>query len=150
MAEQPAIGDVAYWEMSQGGALVPHNNYAMLPPIRNQIGTPVDAPDIYYYNLYQASSRAGKHNIQPIPDVGEKIDQLEPVTFVYDNDAEEKTRAGFIYEDTEPVMPEICTGDEGNKAINYVELIPMLVKEIQSLRQRVSDLERRMDDVHDS
>jgi hypothetical protein len=40
-------------------------------------------------------------------------------------------------------MPEICTGDEAEKGINYVEMIPMLLKEVQNLRQRVSELERR-------
>ena len=38
-------------------------------------------------------------------------------------------------------MPEICTGDESNKAISYTELIPMLLKEIQDLRARVKTLE---------
>lgn len=97
--------------------------------------------NIYYANLYQNSSKEIKKEIRPIPDVGEKLDALVPVTFVYDNDPNEKVRAGLIYEDTEGVMPEICTGDEGNKAINYLELIPMLLKEIQGLRARVAALE---------
>ena len=142
-AEKPAVGDVAYWTLSDDGTLTPYNNFTVSPPIRNQIGNPTDAPNIYYYNLYQASSKEVKHDIQPLPEMGEKLDQLQPVTFVYDNDVEEKTRAGLIYEDTMQVMPEICTGDEGNKAINYVELIPMLVKEIQDLRRRVRELEER-------
>jgi hypothetical protein len=98
---------------------------------------------LYYDTLIQSSSRNIKHDIEDMPEMGERLDQLRPVTFVYDDDPEEKRRFGLIYEDTQQVMPEICTGDEGQKAINYVEMIPMLLKEIQSLRARVSELEGR-------
>jgi len=91
----------------------------------------------------QQSSREIKHDICPMESAGEKLDMLRPVTFVYDSDPEEQTRTGLIYEDTVGIMPEICTGDEGNKAINYVELIPVLLKEIQELRARMAELERR-------
>lgn len=96
---------------------------------------------INYVTLNQSSSRDIKHDIQDMESVGEKLDELKPVTFVYDDDPEEKKRAGLIYEDTMEVMPEICTGDESHKAINYVELVPMLLKEIQELRARVAALE---------
>ena len=98
---------------------------------------------VYYTNLIQNSSKDIKHEIQPMISMGEKLDQLKPVTFVYDNDENEKQRMGLIYEDTVEVMPEICTDDESNKAINYVELIPALLKEIQELRARVKALEER-------
>ena len=98
---------------------------------------------ITYNTLISNSSRDIKHNINPLPSVGEKLDQLQPVTFVYDDDEQEKTRMGLIYEDTKEVMPEICTDDESNKAISYIELVPALLKEIQDLRKRVAELERR-------
>lgn len=100
-----------------------------------------------YTSMVQQSSRDIKHDIRPLDSMGEKLDALQPVTFVYDEDENEQQRMGLIYEDTIEVMPEICTGDESNKAINYVELIPALLKEIQELRARVAELERRMDNV---
>ena len=103
----------------------------------------IDANTIYYQNINGPSSRDIKHDIQPLPSVGEKLDGLKPVTFIYDNDENERTRMGLIYEDTIEVMPEICTGDESEKAISYVELIPALLKEIQDLRARVKTLEER-------
>ena len=102
---------------------------------------PIHLDDLYYTNLYQSSSREKKHDIRDMESRGDVLDRLRPVTFVYDEDSEEKTRAGLIYEETEPVLPEICTGDEGNKAINYMELVPILLKEIQELRARVKALE---------
>lgn len=96
---------------------------------------------IYYSVLTQDSSREIKHDIRDMPEMGERLDELRPVTYVYDGDPQEQKRYGLIYEDTEDIMPEICTGDEGQKAINYMELVPMLLKEIQSLRARVQALE---------
>ena len=91
--------------------------------------------------LTQTSSRDIKHNIRPMESMGNILDRLEPVTYEYDSDDGVK-RYGLIYEDTFPVMPDICSKDESNKCINYVELIPMLLKEIQELRGRVAALER--------
>ena len=108
--------------------------------------------DIYGKNVYYTwtggySSREIKHNIKNMLPMGEKLDRLQPVTFVYDDDTGERQRMGLIYEDTVEVMPEICTRDESNKAISYIELVPALLKEIQDLRKRVAELERRVDDV---
>jgi len=103
----------------------------------------ITGTNITYTNLYQSSSKDIKHDIQDMEPKGEQLDRLRPVTFVYDDDPEEKVRAGLIYEEAAEVMPEICTGDEGSKAINYVEMIPMLLKEIQELRARVKALEER-------
>jgi hypothetical protein len=99
--------------------------------------------NLTYTNLTQNSSRDIKHDIEDMETVGEKLDRLRPVTFVYDDDPEEKRRAGLIYEETAEVLPEICTGEESAKAISYVEMIPMLLKEIQELRARVKALEER-------
>ena len=99
--------------------------------------------NVHYLYLTQQSSRDIKHDIQDIPEPGERLDRLRPVTFIYDADPKERRRYGLIYEETLPEMPEICTGDEEAKAINYVELIPMMLKEIQSLRARVKALEER-------
>ena len=89
------------------------------------------------------SSRSKKHSIKSFDETGDIIDRLEPVSFVYNGDRNNKKHFGLIYEDTVGVLPEICEpGDEKtDKAINYVELVPVLLKEIQSLRKRVEELE---------
>lgn len=99
---------------------------------------------INYVNLVQTSSRDVKHDIQDISSEGDRLDKLHPVTYVYNNDSQNRKRYGLIYEETIEVMPEITTQDDNNKAINYVELIPILLKETQELRKRVSDLENRV------
>lgn len=102
---------------------------------------------IYNGEFVSVSSRAKKHNIKTLASVGNVIDKLEPVSFVYNDDVEENTKFGLIYEDTVGVLPEICvesTSDDGGTSygINYTDLIPVLLKEIKDLRVRVAELER--------
>ncbi len=101
----------------------------------------IHAWSVYYHNLYNESSREVKHDIRVIDSKGDKLDALVPVSFVYNDDAEEHRHNGLIYEDTICILPEICTQDENNKAINYMELVPILLKEIQDLRARVKAIE---------
>ena len=103
--------------------------------------------DIHYYTLTQHSSIDAKHDIQPLPDVGDLIDKLTPVSYVYNGDETNHKRFGLIHEQTVDIIPEICVGDKysdaKDKAINYMDLVPILLKEIQSLRARVKDLESK-------
>lgn len=96
---------------------------------------------VIYWNLVNMSSRKYKHDIVNIQDMGKKIDQLNPVYFRYNNDPD-KVHMGLIYEDTVDVMPEICVSGTDVLSINYIELVPVLLKEIQSLRKRVAALEQ--------
>ena len=100
---------------------------------------------IYYYGAtINPSSRDIKHDIHRLNNVGDLIDRLVPCSFVYDSDPTERKKFGLIYEEAIDVLPEICTGEENMKAIEYTQLIPVLLKEIQSLRARVKALEERM------
>ena len=87
------------------------------------------------------SSRDSKRDIRLLESCGGKIDQLKPVRFKYKGD--DRERIGLIYEEAVDVVPEICSEYDGAKAIDYAGLVPMLLKEIQSLRARVSELEKK-------
>lgn len=101
-------------------------------------------PVVLFGRVTSPSSRDIKHDIQSMPDVGGIIDALRPVSFVYDQDPSESKQFGLIFEETIKVCPEICFQSDDRKSINYVELVPVLLKEIKSLRERVSELERRL------
>ena len=136
-------GIYAQQEVDSGGIrFVPSSDLGMTLGNTNKRWSYVYA-SYFVGTVINSSSRDYKHDIQDMPDPGEMLDQLRPVTFVYDNDQDERKHNGLIYEETEGIMPEMCTGDEGNKALMYMELIPVLLKEIQNLRRRVSELERR-------
>lgn len=102
----------------------------------------------HFWTNPESSSRAEKHDIKPMADYGGVIDQLEPVSFVYNNDESGETRYGLIYEDTLPILPDICyTPSDGELAkgekvgIDYTRLVPFLLNEVKSLRKRVKELE---------
>lgn len=102
----------------------------------------IEGDTCWAYHFYERSStRDKKHDIQDMPDMGDVIDRLRPVSFVYDEDPKEEKRYGLIYEETIDVLPEICTRDEEHKSLSLNELVPILLKEIKSLRARVSALE---------
>ena len=110
--------------------------------------------NLYQIRLYgvvsSISSRNQKHSIKALEDAGTIIDKLKPVSFAYNNDPQNKKHLGLIYEDTVDVLPEICDETKQNnspetvKSINYVELVPLLLKEIQDLRKRVAELEKEV------
>ena len=102
---------------------------------------------VHYNSRASDSSREIKHDIHPLTAMGEKLDRLVPVSFVYNDDRRNWKRYGLIYEDTLPVMPEICheirEGEGVSKGISYEDLIAVLVKEVQDLRARVTALETK-------
>lgn len=143
----PAI-EISHFPTAYNGALRvtyqnPDDESHVIHFENNIYSKDVEGQTVRYTYLVQNSSREIKHDIRDMEPRGEALDRLRPVTFVYDEDPGETVRAGLIYEEAAEVLPEICTGDESSKAINYVELIPMLLKEIQELRARVKDLEER-------
>ena len=113
------------------------------------VGTSTKPWNYVYCNTVQRvneaswSSRTVKQDITELGDVGDVIDRLTPVSFAY-KAIPDKTRFGLIYEDTIDVLPEICLparSEADVPSIDYTDLIPILLKEVQSLRNRVSELE---------
>jgi hypothetical protein len=81
-----------------------------------------------------------KENIVDAPEFGSVIDSLQVRSFDWKaNNAHQ--RAGFIAQELVTVAPEAVhqpTDADAMMAVDYSKLVPMLVKEIQSLRQRLS------------
>jgi hypothetical protein len=49
---------------------------------------------------------------------------------------------GVVAQELEEVLPELVSGhDEESLTVDYMGLVPMLVKEVQALRSRVAQLE---------
>jgi hypothetical protein len=93
------------------------------------------------------SDRRLKRNIQPVADCGDKIDQIEVVSHQWTNGTDATIPYGFIAQDLYEAAPHaVSKGDDGEEveiewAVDYSKLVPMLVKEVQSLRARVAQLE---------
>lgn len=95
------------------------------------------------YNV--TSDQRLKENIVDAPEFGSVIDSLQVRQFDWKTDNTHQ-RYGFIAQELVTVAPEAVhqpANPEEMMAVDYSKLVPMLVKEIQSLRKRLTALESR-------
>jgi hypothetical protein len=74
-----------------------------------------------------------------VVDVTATVDDLKPVK--YFNTLSKSEQFGFIADEVQKVLPELVEGTcDGSdyQTINYIQLIPILVKEIQELKKRIN------------
>jgi hypothetical protein len=84
-----------------------------------------------------------KHDIVDAPAASSLIDALQVRSFKWNADDSEY-RYGFVAQELVTVAPEAVSqpaDPEDMMGVDYSKLVPMLVKEIQSLRARVAQLE---------
>lgn len=84
-----------------------------------------------------------KHDITDAPEASVLIDQMRVRAFKWNMD-NSKQRYGFIAQELLGVAPEaVYVPEDADQmmSVDYAKLVPMLVKEIQSLRTRVAQLE---------
>ena len=98
--------------------------------------------------LYNTTSdRRLKDNISPAPSASDVIDAIEIVSHDWKAAPDEHVTYGVIAQDLALVAPQaVLQGDDGEAikktwGVDYSKLVPMLIKEIQSLRARVAALE---------
>ena len=86
-----------------------------------------------------------KENIQDADSASSLIDSLQVRKFDWKSDNSHQ-RYGFIAQELVTVAPEAVhqpLNPDDMMAVDYSKLVPMLVKEIQSLRARVAQLETK-------
>ena len=91
----------------------------------------------------ESSDQRLKENIADADDAGSKVDAIQVRKFDWIADGSHQDY-GMIAQELQTVAPEAVTGDADSDemmAVDYSKLVPMLVKEIQSLRARVQQLE---------
>ena len=98
--------------------------------------------------LYNTTSdRRLKNNIIPAPSASDVIDAIQIVSHDWKAAPDEHVKYGVIAQDLHAVAPQaVLQGDDGDEiektwGVDYSKLVPMLIKEIQSLRARVAALE---------
>ena len=93
---------------------------------------------------YNTSSDARlKHDIVDAPEASSLIDAIRVRSFKWNADNSEQ-RYGMIAQELLEVAPEavsVPADEDQMMGVDYSKLVPMLVKEIQSLRARVAQLE---------
>ena len=99
-----------------------------------------------------------KDNIVTISsELSDSIMKLKPTQFTYKSDTQNQIHYGFIAQEFEEHLPELVTNKpnpnsnfnpsmsqslEANniKAINYLEILPLLVHKIQSMQKEIDEL----------
>jgi hypothetical protein len=88
-----------------------------------------------------------KENIRYV-DLNEyNIDRLKPVVYNYRND--KTTSIGLIAHEVQPYFPFLVLNEkdgDATQSVNYIGLIGVLIKEVQSLKARVSSLEEQLEE----
>ena len=96
---------------------------------------------------YAASDERMKSNIEKIPSALSKVLSLDGVTFNWREniDGKDSTQRepGVIAQQVQQVLPEaVKQRDDGNLAVRYEKLIPLLIEAIKDLQAEVADLKK--------
>ena len=84
-----------------------------------------------------ASSKRFKTDIADIEGQQEKMMRLRPVSFSYKTDATQTKQYGLIAEEVHEIYPELVIHQDGEiYTVNYLALIPLLLKQIQELEKQ--------------
>ena len=84
-----------------------------------------------------------KNNVQPI-DPNKTVDDLRPVEYDLSSGTHDM---GFIAHEVQDIFPFLVNGEKDNEtlqSLNYNGFIALLVKEIQVLKERIKNLEDKM------
>ena len=94
-------------------------------------------------SLTQLSDSKIKKNISDISlQQCESFFKLQPKEFTFIHDFDDKVHYGFIAQEVQTCVPELVHETINNLlSVNYVEMIPFLVKKIQDLEQRLALIE---------
>ena len=99
---------------------------------------------IYLTNSPNVSSdKRLKENIMDADDAGSTLDNIQIRKFDWIDSGEHQSY-GVVAQELAEVFPEavnVAENEEDIMGVSYEKLIPMLVKEVQSLRSRVAELE---------
>ncbi len=104
--------------------------------------------NVYATGTYQSSDARLKRNVKDGQHGLSDLLKLRPVTFTWKNDKDDKTQLGLIAQDVAKVVPEVVVPDHsGMLSINYVALVPVMLKAIQEQQKLIQQQEVRIADL---
>jgi hypothetical protein len=108
--------------------------------------------DIFYDgSLIGASDIKLKKDIGLIEvDTTDKLMNLTPSSFIFNNDSSNRIHYGFIAQDLENEYPELVQNKPNKmynnnlKSVNYLEIIPLLVHKMQLMQREINELKEKV------
>ena len=135
-------GSVDYINVGHASSVASGNYYAAFRHGTNTIGTITqNGTTGVLYNT--SSDERLKENITDSADAGSKVDAIQIRQFDWKADGSHQDY-GVIAQELVTVAPEAVhqpVDEEDMMGVDYSKLVPMLIKEVQSLRSRVAELE---------
>jgi hypothetical protein len=104
-------------------------------------------------NVTAYSDIAVKRNLVRIPNALEKVCSINGYTYErtdYIKDPDDKNapdilrQAGVVAQEIEKVLPEVVSGEDGNKAVAYGNVVALLIESIKELNDKVDYLEQQL------
>jgi hypothetical protein len=87
-----------------------------------------------------------KENIEQINI--EDFTKLNPVSFTFKDDEQNKKHYGFIAQELETVYPDLVTNSEiGFKAVNYIEMIPIMLSQMKNMQLEIDKLKDEIKEI---
>jgi hypothetical protein len=108
--------------------------------------------DIKARSFIQASDASLKNNVNEIVNASEKIKALHPISFNWVGQANNAPKSyGFIAQEIEQIIPDIVFTDDTShlKSVNYISIIPYLVKAFQEQIQIIKEQEEKINMLKD-
>ena len=103
----------------------------------------VDSEAVYAKAFYYSSDKNLKYNIEPLNGSLSKILELEPVAFNWKDD--DKISIGLIAQDVEKIFPEVVSGEEGSKVVNYGILVAPLIEAVKEQQKEINELKAEIE-----
>ena len=123
----------------QGGSVI-------TAEINGETGSAVFIGDITTNGSF--SDKRLKENIVPLEKGLDTLEQIKTYTFNY-KDGPQDTHPGVIAQELEKLVPEVVYDiemeDDTYKAVRYQQLVPILIKAIQDLSEKVNVLENKLE-----
>jgi len=95
--------------------------------------------------FYYTSDIALKENIRPLENSLAKILQLQGVSFNWKENGEPSI--GLIAQEVEKIFPEVVSGEEGQKTIDYGKLVPVLIEAIKEQQREIDKLKAEIEAI---
>ena len=100
---------------------------------------------------YTVSDRRLKNKITDLDDILEKVNQLEPKTYIYKSDPMQKKTVGLIAQEVKSIFPELVIDsfsddkDDTTHALNYPALGVIVIKAIQEQQEIIEAQKKELD-----
>jgi len=127
-------------------AVLNMNNNTLYPNVPNAVnlGKPTNSfANVYAQNNPTPSDIRFKKNIRSLKYGIKEIMKIRPVSYDLKETKEKRLHLGVIAQEIEKVIPEIVTTTndlDGYKAVDYVKLVPVLIKGMQEQQKKIDEM----------